>query len=272
MTIKNILVAFNASPQAKSALQTALVMAARYEAHITGILSHGLPSLLYSYGGHVPQAAMDQIEDSDSKHRQEVGQEFAKMTESYPADKTHFLDVYGEADEMLMDVALGYDLVVMGGVNKHPDFPHMEVHADTIARSSGKPVLVVPQGYDPDDFNDSVMLAWDGKKAASRAMSEVIKLLEPRSSVSVLCVGSKEAAEVRAIPAMSHLERHGFDVRLVTRKGRKVAKAILAATEEADSGMLVMGAYEHAKFREDLFGGVTNTVLKKTKIPVLLSH
>jgi len=35
---------------------------------------------------------------------------------------------------------------------------------------------------------------------------------------------------------------------------------------------LAMGAYEHAKLAEDLFGGVTNTVLKKSKVPVLLSH
>jgi len=46
----------------------------------------------------------------------------------------------------------------------------------------------------------------------------------------------------------------------------------LAATKDEGAGMLVMGAYEHAKLAEDLFGGVTNTVLKKTKIPVLLSH
>ena len=74
------------------------------------------------------------------------------------------------------------------------------------------------------------------------------------------------------MPAMAHLERHGFAAKLVTAKGKKIAKTILASAEEEKTGMLVMGAYEHAKLAEDLFGGVTNTVLKKAKIPVLLSH
>jgi nucleotide-binding universal stress UspA family protein len=36
--------------------------------------------------------------------------------------------------------------------------------------------------------------------------------------------------------------------------------------------LLVMGAYEHSKFREDFLGGVTATVLREIEIPVLLSH
>lgn len=272
MTIKNILVAYNGNPQSKSALKTALVLAERYGAHLTGVLAHGLPNLLYAYGGHVPQAAMDQLEEADKLHRDEVRRDFMESTSGYPAGQIHFLDVYGEADEMLMEVALGYDLVVMGPEEKRSDFPHMEVHADVVARNSGKPVLVVPLDYDPSDFNERMLLAWDGKRAASRAMGDAIRLLKPGAEVSVLCVGTPEQAEARALPAMAHLERHGFAAKLITRKAKKIAKLILATAEEEKAGMLVMGAYEHAKLAEDLFGGVTNTVLKKTPVPVLLSH
>lgn len=272
MTIKNILVAYNGTEQAKSALKTALVMADRYGAHLTGILAHGLPNLLYAYGGHIPQQAMDQLEEADKQHRDEVRKEFMAATTGNPAAKTHFLDVYGEADEMLMDVALGYDLVVMGDADRRSDYPHMEVHADVVARNSGKPVVVVPLGYDPADFNEKVLLAWDGKRAAARAMADAIRLLKPDAEISVLCVGSPEQAEAKAMPAMAHLERHGFAAKLITAKGKKIAKTILAAAEKENIGMLVMGAYEHAKLAEDLFGGVTNSVLKKAKIPVLLSH
>ncbi len=272
MTIKNILVAYNGSPQAQGALKTALVMAERYGAHLTGVLAHGLPNLLYAYGGHVPQAAMDQLEEADKAHRDEVRKAFLETTSGYPANMTHFLDVYGEADEMLMEVALGYDLIVMGTQEKRSDFQHMEVHADVVARNSGKPVVVVPFGYDPTAYNDRVLLAWDGKRAASRAMSDAIHLLKAESEISVLCVGKAEKAEASALPAVSNLERHGFAVKLITRKARKIAKTVLQVAEEEKTGMLVMGAYEHAKIAEDLFGGVTDTVLKKATVPVLLSH
>ena len=272
MTIKNILVAYNGSAAAQSALNTALVMAKRYDAHLTGVLAHGLPSLLYAYGGHVPQAAMDQLEESDKAHRSEVRKLFDETTAHFAVDQLHFLDVYGEADEVLMDVALGYDLVVMGKADSESDFPHMEVHPDVVARNSGKPVMMVPTGYDPSGFNDKVVLAWDGRRAASRAMSDALGLIKHQSEVSVLCIGNPEEAEIKAVPAVAHLERHGFKVTLITRKSKKTAKTILEIATEEKAGMLVMGAYEHAKIAEDLFGGVTNTVLKKSTIPVLLSH
>lgn len=272
MTIKNILVSYNGNPAAQSALNTALVMAKRYNAHLTGMLAHGLPSLLYAYGGHVPQSAMDQLEESDKAHRAEVRKLFNETTVGFPADRFHFLDVYGEADEMLMEVALGYDLVVMGKADYRSDYPHMEVHPDVVARNSGKPVLMVPTAYDPETFNDKIVLAWDGRKAAARAMSDAIGLIKPGAEISVLCIGNPEQAEMKALPAVAHLERHGFKVTLITRKAKKIAKTVLEVASEENAGMVVMGAYEHAKIAEDLFGGVTNSILKKSAIPVLLAH
>jgi len=272
MTIKNILISFNGGAPAVSALKLAVKLAGRYDAHLTGVLAHGLPHMLYAYGGHIPQAAMDQLEEADKLHRGEVRNEFSSLTSALPEERVHFLDVYGEADEMLMEAALGYDLVVMGPPEKSPDFPHMEAHADVVARNSGKPVLVVPKGYDAAGFNSNVLLAWDGKRAASRAMADVVKLMANRAKITVLCVGEQEAATLKAQPALTHLERHGFETDLVCEKSRKIAKTILAAVKNKDAGVLAMGAYEHAKLAEDLFGGVTNTVLKKAKVPVLLSH
>ena len=272
MTIKNILVSFNGGAPAISALKMAMNLAERTGAHLTGVLTHGLPNMLYAYGGHIPQSAMDQLEDADKLHRDEVCKAFMEMTAAQPADRTHFLDIYGEADEMLMDAALGYDLVVMGPPEKRAEFPHMEAHADVVARNSGKPVLVVPKEYDAARFNGNVLLAWDGKRAASRAMSDVVKLLDSSAKIVVLCIGEKEAMTKKAAPAMTHLERHGFETELLCEKSRKVAKTILTIAKDRDVGVLAMGAYEHAKLAEDLFGGVTNTVLKKAKVPVLLSH
>ncbi len=272
MSIKNILVYYNGSETADAALETALVMAGRSQAHLTGIIAHGLPAMLYAYGGQVPQSAMDQLEEADKAHRKKVKAAFFERCANAPADRVHFLDVYGEADETLMEVALGYDLVVLGPVDKQSSFAHMDVHPDVIARNSGKPVLMVPKGYNPAGFNESMLLAWDGKRAAARALNDALSLLQPEAALTVLTIGAPERAKAKAKPAMQQLQRHGYTPKLITRKARKIAKAILSAAQDEGAAMLVMGAYEHAKLAEDLFGGVTDTVLKKTKIPVLLSH
>lgn len=47
---------------------------------------------------------------------------------------------------------------------------------------------------------------------------------------------------------------------------------LLQACKEVGASMLVMGAFERSKLSEDIFGGVTAEVLKKTHLPVFLSH
>jgi len=108
------LVSYNGSPQAQSALNTALVLAERYHAHLTGVLAHGMPYMLYSYGGHVPQSAMDQLLEADREHREQTRKAFMESASALPAAQVHFLDIEAEANEGLMEAALGYDLVVMG--------------------------------------------------------------------------------------------------------------------------------------------------------------
>ncbi|MCF6271672.1 MAG: universal stress protein [Rhodobacteraceae bacterium] len=273
MSIKNILVAYNGTKNNQPALKLAQEMATRYKAHLTGILAHGMPNMMFAYGGHITQSMMDDMNAADKQHREAVRQKFKAGTKGFPAANLHYLEAYGPADEMLMEIALGYDLVVMGAGNKRSDYPHMEVHADVVARHSGKPVLVVPPpNGQPAVASGKVLLAWDGKRTASRAMGEAIRLLPSGTEISVLCIGAEKQAKARALPALTHLERHGFVAKPIILKTRKIAKAILRTAKEIGADMLVMGAYEHAKLAEDLFGGVTKTVLKKSRIPVLLSH
>jgi nucleotide-binding universal stress UspA family protein len=46
----------------------------------------------------------------------------------------------------------------------------------------------------------------------------------------------------------------------------------LSLAADLSIDLLVMGGYGHARFREMLLGGVTQTVLAAMTIPVLMSH
>ena len=73
---------------------------------------------------------------------------------------------------------------------------------------------------------------------------------------------------------VGHLARHGVhtDWRHVSRPAGGIARALLETVEQSKAGLLVMGAYEHPKFAEDLVGGVTKTVLAGAEVPILMSH
>lgn len=274
MKLKNILVAFSGSEQSKTALAFAAVMAKENGAHITGILTHGLPAVLFSYGAHLPQTAMDQLEEADKDHRNAVREEFMQAGAGIDSSKLHFLDVFGDADEKLMEIARSFDIVFMGSADKDSNYPHMEVHPDVVARSSGRPVIVVPDGYQADSFNNHVVMAWDGRRAAAHALSNAMCVMGSAGRFTVLNIGKTSEVDAKTGMIMAHLERHGIQADLVhkKRKGGKISKIILETVKEADAGMLVMGAYEHSKIAEDLFGGVTNRILNHAKVPVLMAH
>jgi len=89
--------------------------------------------------------------------------------------------------------------------------------------------------------------------------------------VSVLTVGQRNAWPIDDL--LLHLSRHGVEA---THHDwpttHPVADTLLTWCKKHDPSLLVLGAYEHSKFREDFLGGVTSDILSRTPIPVLLSH
>jgi nucleotide-binding universal stress UspA family protein len=149
---------------------------------------------------------------------------------------------------------------------------HVLIHPDRIALLSGRPVLIVPRGHDPNAKHAHSVIAWDGSRAAARALSDSLGLLEAEGQVTVLTIGDDSTPRPIS-EVMQHLGRHGIRAdhdHIAADPG--LARALLAYCREKRPGLLVMGAYEHSKFREDFLGGVTARVLRNARLPVLLSH
>ena len=73
---------------------------------------------------------------------------------------------------------------------------------------------------------------------------------------------------------MQYLQAHGItpEITIISRDERTAGEALLAKAHELESDLIVMGAYSHMRFREMIFGGVTNYMLEKADIPLLLAH
>lgn len=273
MPLKNILVSWNATPAAEAALGVAMLMARKYDAWLTGVLSYGPQEMIASYAGYLPSGVAEQVLAADRERRRQIEADFRARTASLPPERTAFLDVFGSADDGLMEVSRVYDLIVMGSAAAESEIPHMEPHPDVVARHSGRPVLVVPRDYRTGRLNEHALVAWDGGRAAARALADAMRLLETKERVTVLTIGQPgEAVNMEGI--LRHLTRHGIaaEARVVERGARRIADCILDTARELGAGLVVMGAYEHSKFAEDLFGGVTNRILAGAPVPVLMSH
>ena len=279
MAIRNILVAYNGSDSSDAALRLGLLMARKYDAHLTGVLAHGMPRVM--------ESAMPWLTEGLSREFAEIarrmkGEVYAAITDKFRAltdasdlgERLHWLDIEGSTDATIMELARCFDITLVGEHQQMTGEEQIALHPDLVALQSGRPVLIVPRGYEVTELNEHAVLAWDGTRAASRAMSDAMQILETKSLVTILSVGAGDiGAGYEGADIETHLQRHGVATERVRipRKG-SVGDTIVDYCRDRGAGILVMGAYEHSKFSEDLLGGVTNEVLLHSAIPVLMSH
>ncbi len=54
--------------------------------------------------------------------------------------------------------------------------------------------------------------------------------------------------------------------------GRSVAEALLDVATGYEADLIGIGGYRHARLQQALLPGVTRTLLREAKVPLLLSH
>ncbi len=274
MSIRNILVAFNGSDSAIAALNYAASSARAGTAHVTALLAHSAHQIVNSRDAWVPPKARQIIEEANADIIHRIRATFDGLRDELDlGERLHFIDAAGRVDNVLSEFARGFDIIVVGRDRTGDVDEHVAIHPDKIALMSGRPVLVIPGAVPTDEPSRThAALAWDGNRASARALSDGLQLLDDRGRVSVLTVGDEPLPRPVG-ELLTHLERHGVEARhepLAADGG--VAAALLDYCRTQHPGILVMGAYEHSKFREDFLGGVTARVLRHAQVPVLLSH
>lgn len=276
MTVKNILVAFNGTETAEGALGMALALGRRHDAHVTGLFAHAVPAHYGQLGNYMTADMANMLARQEEEIEAKVrGAWEAALKAEDSNDRVSFFVERRYPNDVLAEFARTYDLVVVGQPEGDSFDAYQEPHPDSIALYSGRPVLMVPKGYravgDPKD----VVVAWDGKRAAARALAEAMAMVEKDGKVTVLSVGDRvEDLRRPGRDIMEHLSRHDVEAELLTlpTAGRSIGEVILEACSIGGTGLLVMGAYEHSRFAETFLGGVTKNVLRSATVPVLMAH
>ena len=273
MKILNMLVAFNGANASIAALRYAAAIARITGGHVTAALAHAAHESYDSQGSFVTREVREIIARSHADVLDQIEARFDRERASLGlGDRLHFTRISGRVDRVLSAAARTYDMIFVGQFGADDTDEHVTVHPDRIALMSGRPVMVIPEGHTAEPTFDHAVLAWDGGRASARALSDSMRLLKGHGRVSVVTVGMAELTRP-VDELMLHLERHGLNAEhhdLALKQS--VGESILAYCADSGPCMLVMGAYEHSKFREDFLGGVTATVLRNSAVPVLLSH
>jgi nucleotide-binding universal stress UspA family protein len=127
--------------------------------------------------------------------------------------------------------------------------------------SSGKPVLLLPEGAAPSLSPERVMVAWDSRIEASRAVREALPILKGAQEVRLVLVDPEESEA-------AHGQEPGADAALY------LARHDVLGRHAGDMGaqMIVMGAYGHSRLRQRILGGVTRSMIENPPLPIFMAR
>ena len=146
---------------------------------------------------------------------------------------------------------------------------------EAVLFESGRPVVVVPAGCTVFAAR-RIVVAWDGSGRAARALHDAMPLLRAAEAVEVVSVvGEKDlSTAVPGAEVAPHLARHGVNATvkdLVAKQG-DVAETLRSQAGLFRADLIVMGAFAHSWIREMVLGGVTQSLLKESPVPLFMSY
>lgn len=188
----------------------------------------------------------------------------------------------GSAAALIGSCAPIHDVVIVGSHDplKLPKSPSRFV-GELIERVRA-PIIVVPSDVRSFDLEVPAIVAWNSSAESAHALRAAMPLLSRAKEVHVLSVDEKKRAkkhaphfELPSLRAAEYLAEHGVKseiTELPKTKGRSIADTLVAAAKAREGGYIVMGAYGHSRFREQILGGVTRDMLRGLKLPLVLAH
>ena len=175
----------------------------------------------------------------------------------------------GSPDIIMSIVGPLADLVVVSRPMKSGGVADMFLNAALLESSS--PVLIVPQKV-RRRIGKHVVIAWNQSVEVARTVSASMPLLQAAEQVTIVTCGPEERAGPKAAQLSSYLRHYGITAAREQTPGRKIEPELLDSYKQVGGDLLLAGAYSRNRWRQKLFGGTTEFLLHKARMPVLTMH
>jgi nucleotide-binding universal stress UspA family protein len=138
-------------------------------------------------------------------------------------------------------------------------------------------VLLAPKGANAAWPPTRVMIAWDSRVEAARAVHEALDYVQGAEDVRIVMVDPQAHGDSGAEPGAdiaAYLARRGLKVTVdrLPSAGHLISDVLTQHATDMQADLIVMGAYGHSRLRERIFGGVTKSMLDKPPMPLFLAR
>ena len=274
MALKTILVHVADDDQYKKRLKVAIALARRNKAHVTALHVTSSTDARAAVIGRAASARFSEAAVEDARKKAEEMK--ADFNAACVAKKVSHRWVVEDGDhlELLEEHARVADLVIVSqSKNRYLEDFFRHQLPEQIVVKSGCPVLIIPRKWRVKTTISSILIAWKSDREAVRSVRDSLEFLKKAKRVQALTVSHGE--ELDGLPVdqlIMYLARHGIDVEHIHEDHSDVSEAIIETSIKEDHDMVVMGGFGQSRIKEMVLGSVTNTVLRKMKLPVLISY
>ncbi|HEX6993639.1 MAG TPA: universal stress protein [Gammaproteobacteria bacterium] len=286
--MRAILVPVADRPECRAALQTAFDLARRLGADVLGCHFRAAPiepgdwDLADLWTMH-PRRAWP-VPDEDAAERdgeaarrlfesQAAAAGFTVSTEPGSRERPHacWEAVAGSPPDAMPAVGGSSDLIVVSRAPEHGGEKAWIVLTSALLDSL-RPVLVLPQGPS-GPIGRRVAVAWNRGRTETLALHAALPIVKAADDVVLLTAGRAARGRGPTAEQIRHwLAHHGVDARAKQIDAEDEGAALVEHARAEGADVLVAGAYTRGRFREMVFGGVTEHLIAKTDLPVVLMH
>lgn len=269
MNLKDILIHIDNRQTCVSRLKTAILLAKRQEARVTGL--YVIPNPYYASHHRNPLDKAEEARQLFVEAVTEAGLEYEWIcvdSVNSGLDLANALNLYAHYRDLVIVSQTDYD---------NPDRTIPPNLPEKAVLGSGRPVLVVPYAGEFNRIGEQVMLAWRGGPESSRALHDAMPLLRKAEHVQVMTIqgqGGDEAYDAHDADICEHMSRYGLPLsgeKHVTGD-LKVGDLLLNRCADEGIDLLVIGAFSQFRRGHQILGETGRYLLECMTVPVLLSH
>lgn len=175
----------------------------------------------------------------------------------------------GSPEKLIGIVGPMADLIVVSRPKERGGVAEMFLNAALM--NSSRPVLILPQAA-RKKIGQRVCIGWNQSQEAAQTVAAALPILQHASEVTVVSCGPEDQPGPKSTQLVSYLAHWGIQAERVATKGREVNGELMGACKDARADLLLAGAYSRSRWREKVFGGTTEYLVHKARIPVLTLH
>lgn len=288
MSVRKFLLPVSSTRSAAAALETGLMLAKRWNAHLQVLHIRSTQEFAPFVGegmtGAMIEDMMNATERASGARERSLEELFthAAAAAGVATGEAHrgtdepsasFTALPGREDEVIAHKARLSDLTIVA----HPQSNEDAASADALHAvlfDSGRPVLLAPVAI-PQSIGKRVAIAWNGTATAASALGSVMPFVRQAEAVRILVADEYRRPGPSGAEVAEYISHHGVTADVAQFHPRKglTGAGLLAAAMDFGADLMSMGAYStSSRLRQLILGGITRHVLEHAKLPVLMNR